>query len=193
MPFRLSLSANPFVNRFAEPEDLIRTIAEDIGLGYVQLVHEFINPAWPAATVGRLTAEMAKACASRRVSVTSLMTGPYGRLNHFGHPDADVRDYYVGWFKGMVDIAADLGCPAVGTQYAILTYRDYDDPRRRAARAPGRRRSIAGAALPTMRIAAAWIICSGSRCRSAANSATPLRTRWSLQDISRSQPTFAIP
>jgi sugar phosphate isomerase/epimerase len=134
MPFRLSLNTNPLVNRFAEPAELIRVIAQDIGIGYVQLVHEFINPAWPAATVGRLTAEMAKACASRRVSVTSLMTGPYGRLNHFGHPDADVRDYYVGWFKGMVDIAADLGCPAVGTQYAILTYADYDDPVSRHAR-----------------------------------------------------------
>jgi type I restriction enzyme M protein len=38
-----------------------------------------------------------------------------------------VRAYFVSWFKGMVDIAADLGCPAIGTQYAILTYRDQDD------------------------------------------------------------------
>ena len=58
------------------------------------------------------------------------MTGPYGRLNHFGHPDAEVRDYYVRWFKTFVDIAADLDCPAIGTQFAILTYADYDDPKR---------------------------------------------------------------
>jgi sugar phosphate isomerase/epimerase len=134
MTFRLSLSANPFVNRFAEPEELIRTIAEDIGLGYLQLTHEFINPAWPAAIIRRQTDRMASSCAASGVQITSLMTGPYGRLNHFGHPDAKVRDYYVGWFKTLVDIAADLGCPAIGTQFAILTYRDYDDPQRRAAR-----------------------------------------------------------
>ena len=134
MTFRLSLNTNPLVNRLAEPAELIRTIAEDIGIGHVQLTHEFINPAWPPSTVGRLADEMAASCAARGVRITSLMTGPYGRLNHFGHPDPGVRRYYVDWFKGMVDIASALACPSVGTQYAILTYRDYDDEERRKIR-----------------------------------------------------------
>ena len=133
MPIKLGLNLNPFVNRFAEPGDLIATIADEIGIGYLQLTHEFINPAWPAATIRRLTGEMSAACARHGVKITSLMTGPYGRLNHFGHPDADVRDYYLKWFEGLVDIAAELACPAVGTQYAILTYRDFDDAVRRQA------------------------------------------------------------
>jgi sugar phosphate isomerase/epimerase len=133
-PFRLSLNLNPFVNRFAEPDQLIPAIAEEIGIGYAQLTHEFINPAWPAAIVRRLTDQMVRQCSAYGVAITSLMTGPYGRLNHFGHPDPDVRRYYVDWFKGLVDIAADLDCPAVGTQFAILTYRDYDDERLRALR-----------------------------------------------------------
>ena len=133
MPITLALNLNPFVNRFADPESLIDAIAGEIGIGHVQLTHEFINPAWAAKTVRRLTDAMAAACARRGVKITSLMTGPYGRLNHFGHPDAEVRDYYLEWFKGLVDIAADLRCPAVGTQFAILTYRDYDDPARRNA------------------------------------------------------------
>ena len=106
MGFSLSLNANPLVNRFAEPEDLIAVLADEIGIGHIQLVHEFINPAWDTKTVARLTGRMAKACASKRVKITSLMTGPYGRLNHFAHPDGEVRDYYVRWFKGMADIAA---------------------------------------------------------------------------------------
>jgi hypothetical protein len=32
----------------------------------------------------------------------------------------------------MADIAADLDCPAIGTQFGIFTFRDYDDPARRA-------------------------------------------------------------
>jgi sugar phosphate isomerase/epimerase len=134
MTLRLSLNTNPLVNRFAEPAELIRVIAEDIGIGHVQLTHEFINPAWPCRTVGRLAEEMARSCAARGVRITSLMTGPYGRLNHFGHPDPEVRRYCLDWFKGLVDIAAALGCPSVGTQYAILTYRDYDDEERRRSR-----------------------------------------------------------
>ena len=131
MAFRLSLSTNPFVNRFAEPEDLIHTLAAEVGIGHVQLTHEFINPSWAAPTVARLSGRMAKACAAETVKVTSMMTGPYGRLNHFGHPDADVRRYYVDWFKTLADIAADLGCPAIGTQFAIFTYKDWDDDARR--------------------------------------------------------------
>ena len=133
MGFRLSLSTNPFVNRFAEPEDLVRTLAGDVGIGHVQLTHEFINPAWPDAVLRRLTDRMAKACAAEKLRITSLMTGPYGRLNHFGHPDPEVRRYYVDWFQRLADIASDLDCPAIGTQYAILTFRDYDDEGRRAA------------------------------------------------------------
>ena len=133
MPFTLSLSTNPFVNRFAEPEDLVRVLAAEVGIGRIQLTHEFINPSWDAPTVARLTGRMVKAAASEKVRVTSLMTGPYGRLNHFGHPDPDVRRYYVDWFRIMVDIAADLGCPTVGTQFAILTFKDWDDPARRQA------------------------------------------------------------
>ena len=131
MGFSLSVNTNPLVNRFAEPEDVIAVLTDEIGIGYIQLVHEFINPSWAPATVKRLTGRMAKACAAKNAKITSIMTGPYGRLNHFAHPDAEVRDHYVAWFKGMADIAADLDCPAIGTQFGIFTYRDYDDPARR--------------------------------------------------------------
>ena len=133
MGFSLSVNTNPLVNRFAEPEDVIAVLADDIGIGHIQLVHEFINPSWKASTVKRLTDRMAKACAAKGAKITSIMTGPYGRLNHFAHPDADVRAYYVHWFKVMADIAGDLGAPAIGTQFGIFTYRDYDHPARREA------------------------------------------------------------
>lgn len=132
MGFSLSVNTNPFVNRFAEPEDLIATLADEVGIGHIQLVHEFINPSWRAQTVRRLTDRLARACAQKKAQVTSIMTGPYGRLNHFAHPDAEVRQYYVDWFKGMANIAGDLGAPAIGTQFGIFTFRDYDDETRRA-------------------------------------------------------------
>ncbi|MGJ8533929.1 MAG: sugar phosphate isomerase/epimerase family protein, partial [Alphaproteobacteria bacterium] len=97
----------------------------------IQLTHEFINPCWPAPILRRLTRDMARALERTGARVTSGMTGPYGRLNHFGHPDADVRRYYVDWFKTFADIVGDLGASSVGTQFAIFTYKDYDDPARR--------------------------------------------------------------
>ncbi|WFS04791.1 sugar phosphate isomerase/epimerase family protein [Rhizobium tumorigenes] len=131
MGLTLSLNTNPLVNRYAEPTDLIGTIARDLKIRDVQLTHEFINPSWPAAVIRRLTRDMSAALTRTGVRITSGMTGPYGRLNHFGHPDADVRRYYVEWFKTFADITADLGGSSVGTQFAIFSYRDFDDAARR--------------------------------------------------------------
>ncbi|MGV0817027.1 TIM barrel protein [Martelella sp. AMO21009] len=131
MPLTLSLNTNPLVNRFADPVDLIETTARDLKLRDLQLTHEFINPSWPAPVIRRLTRAMDGALQRTGVRVTSGMTGPYGRLNHFGHPDRDVRRYYVDWFKTFADIIGDLGGTSVGTQFAILTFTDYDDPKRR--------------------------------------------------------------
>ena len=64
MGFTLSVNTNPFVNRFAEPEDLIGVLADEIGIGHVQLVHEFINPSWDAKTIARLTSRMSAATAA---------------------------------------------------------------------------------------------------------------------------------
>ncbi|YBV95012.1 sugar phosphate isomerase/epimerase (plasmid) [Phyllobacteriaceae bacterium JZ32] len=131
MPLTLSLNTNPLVNRFADPDDLIDTVARDMKIRDLQLTHEFINPSWQASTISRLARQMNAALQRTGVRVTSGMTGPYGRLNHFGHPDRDVRRYYIDWFKTFADIIGDLGGTSVGTQFAILTYRDYDDPARR--------------------------------------------------------------
>jgi D-erythrulose 1-phosphate 3-epimerase len=131
MPFTLALNTNPLVNRFAEPADLIDSIAHDMKIRDVQLTHEFINPSWPAAVTRRLTRDMRTAMSRTGVRITSGMTGPYGRLNHFGHPDADVRRYYIDWFKTFADITADLGGDSIGTQFAIFTYKDFDDAKRR--------------------------------------------------------------
>ncbi len=127
----LSLNTNPLVNRFADPDDLITTVARHLRIRDLQLTHEFINPSWPAPVIRRLTRQMTKALNRTGVRITSGMTGPYGRLNHFGHPDRYVRRYYIDWFKTFADITADLGGTAVGTQFAIFTYQDFDDPQRR--------------------------------------------------------------
>ena len=133
MPFTLSLNTNPLVNRFAEPEDLIDTVASKLRIRDLQLTHEFINPSWPAALTRQLTRRMGGALQRTGVRVTSGMTGPYGRLNHFGHPERGVRRYAVDWFKTFADILGELGAASVGTQFAIFAYRDFDDPARREA------------------------------------------------------------
>jgi D-erythrulose 1-phosphate 3-epimerase len=131
MPFTLALNTNPLVNRFAEPDDLIDTVARDLRVRDLQLTHEFVDPAWPASLIRRRTRALGAACDRTGVRITSGMTGPYGRLNHFGHPDGDVRRYDLDWFRTFAEVIADLGGASIGSQFAIFTYRDFDDPVRR--------------------------------------------------------------
>lgn len=133
MPLTLSLNTNPLVNRFADPQNLIETVAQQLRIRDLQLTHEFINPCWPASTLSGLTRRMKQALRQTGVRVTSGMTGPYGRLNHFGHPDAEVRRYYINWFKTFADIIAELGGQAIGSQFAIFTQQDFNNAARREA------------------------------------------------------------
>lgn len=133
MALRLSLNTNPLVNRFADVDDLVDTIADKIRIGYVQLTPEFINPSWPASVITKRVRQFRQATERTGVRVTSMMTSTYGRLNHFGHPDADIRRYYLDWFRTLADISGELGAEGMGTQFAVFTQKDYDDPVRREA------------------------------------------------------------
>ena len=64
LAFTLSLNTNPLVNRFAEPEDLIETVATRLRIRDLQLTHEFINPSWPAPLIRSLTNRMSAAFAA---------------------------------------------------------------------------------------------------------------------------------
>ena len=131
MPLRLSLNVNPLINRFADADDLCDTLAERIRIGHIQLTPEFISPSWPAATIMKRQRQFQRALERNGIEATSMMTSTYTRLNHMGHPDPDVRRYYVDWFKTLADISGALGATGMGSQFAIFTQKDYNDQKRR--------------------------------------------------------------
>ncbi|MCB1329187.1 MAG: aminotransferase [Maritimibacter sp.] len=122
---------NPLVNRIADIEELVAVCAGEIGVRRVQMTNEFINPSWPAAAVARLAATFNKAASAHGLEATSAMTGLYARISNLGHPDGDVRDWTVAWMIRFAEIAADIGAPALGSQFAILPHAENDDPDRR--------------------------------------------------------------
>lgn len=131
MTVSLSLSTNPLINRAADPADLVAICAEEIGVRRIQLTNEFINPSWPVSTQARLIRRFDAAAARHRLRATSLMTGAQARLNAMGHPDPGVRAWSEDWFIDFGRIAADLGADSFGSQFAILSWADWDDPARR--------------------------------------------------------------
>ncbi|MEZ5826049.1 MAG: TIM barrel protein [Geminicoccaceae bacterium] len=134
MAFRLGINTNFAINRIVEPEELVRTVGEDVGLRYIQLTPEILSPEWPAAVIARHVRDYVRAGERYGVRISHTFTGAYTRLNHLAHPDADVRAHWVAWFKRWIDMAVDLGARGTGSQLGILSYRDDRDENRRSER-----------------------------------------------------------
>jgi D-erythrulose 1-phosphate 3-epimerase len=75
-----------------------------------------------------------RACERYDAQITTTFTGNYTRLNSLCHPDPAVRAHWRAWLERLIDITADLGAGATGSQLGILTYADDRDPARRAER-----------------------------------------------------------
>lgn len=134
MTVSLSISCNPLINRITDPAELVQVCAEDIGVRRIQLTNEFINPVWPAETQARLARQFAAAASRHGLRATSLMTGAQARLAAMGHSDEGVRAWTEDWFIKFGRIAADLGAASIGSQFAILSWSDWDDQAHREDR-----------------------------------------------------------
>ncbi len=134
MVYWLGVNTTFAINRIVEPEELIGTIAEEIGLRRVQLIAEHLDPDWPAGLIADYVRRFNRACEANGVRITSMLTGTQIRVNQLAHPDPQVRKHWQSWMCRFVGIAGDLGAECAGSQIGILTYRDDRDPARRCER-----------------------------------------------------------
>jgi D-erythrulose 1-phosphate 3-epimerase len=134
MSYALGVNTTFAINRIVEPEELIGTIAQQIGLRRVQLVPEHLDPDWPAALIRDYVQRFNRSCEANGVRITSMLTGTQIRVNQLAHPDPAVREHWRDWMIRFAAIAADLGAVAAGSQIGILTYSDDRNVARRAER-----------------------------------------------------------
>lgn len=98
-----------------------------MGLSYVQFTADMLNPDLPSSVINSQIKRINAACEKYNVSVTSTFTGGFTRVNHLAHPDLEVREHWVKWFKRFVDITLDLGASAMGSHFGIFTHYDNSD------------------------------------------------------------------
>src|SRR5680860_453136 len=102
MDFRLGINMGWAVNRYPEPEVWTRIVREELGLGYVQLVADLINPFWPEDYVDDQARRIDAACQKYDIVVESIMTSTFTRVNHLMSPDERARDIWLEWFKKLL-------------------------------------------------------------------------------------------
>lgn len=141
MQLQLGINTGFAVNRMPGHGEWIRFVGEELGLRYVQLTADMLNPSLPADIVQRHTQDILQNLERYSVRVHSTFTGAYTRLNHLAHPDPGIRRHWIDWFARFADLSAALGAEAMGSHFGILGMQDYNDPQRREERT---RQNIAG-------------------------------------------------
>jgi len=127
----LALNTGFAVNRFTLPEQWIPLVKNELGVKYTQFTADMLMPYMLdplAVKIARRTRAIAD---DHGLIIDSTFTGAFTRLNHFSHPDQEVRQYWRRWFRAFADISVILGATSMGSHFGIQTIPDYSDPERR--------------------------------------------------------------
>lgn len=130
MKLRLGINTGFALNRFPLPEEWMKIVGQDLGLRYVQLTAEMLNPSLGEAIVQDYVERIKSVGQHYNVKVDSVMTGAFTRVNHFSHPDLQVRRYWINWFKQFIDLGVILGATNMSSHFGIKSHFDLRNPGR---------------------------------------------------------------
>ncbi len=134
MNVRLGISTGFAINRFPEPDDWVGIVADELGLDTVQFTADLLNPFLPESLVERDIDAIRTLCEDKGIDIQTTFTSAFTRVNHVLHPDPEVQEVWLDWFRRFIRISRYLGAVGVGSHFGIMTTRDCADPDTRARR-----------------------------------------------------------
>lgn len=111
-------------NRFPEPDVWTDIVANKLGLHKVQFVADILNPMIKRYNEIYYKDQVSKTveCITKyNISVTSIMTSSFTRVNHFAHPYGGYRETWFMWFIDFLKTGSLLGAKSAGSHFGILT------------------------------------------------------------------------
>ena len=133
MTVRFGINTGFATNRFSEPEEWTRVVNSS-GIKYVQFTADLLNVSMPRRIIDTQTKRILKACRKNNIKVLSTFTSAFTRVNHLAHPDKDIRNYWIGWFKRFAELTIDLDSNVFGSHFGIFTNKDNSNPSLREMR-----------------------------------------------------------
>ncbi len=131
MNLLLAINTGFAVNRLTPPEQWIPFVKNELGVDFVQFTADMLMP-YILDPLGEKIARHTREIADQYgLTIHSTFTGAFTRLNHFSHPDDEVRAYWLGWFKAFADISVILGAKSMGSHFGIQTMPDNSMPQTR--------------------------------------------------------------
>ena len=127
MKIKLGINLGFAVNRYVEPERWAKIVREDLGLSSVQFVADLLNPFLPDGYVESQVGRIQAATALYGISVDSVFTSAFTRVNHLMHPDREAREIWLKWFEKLLAIGGRLGCKTGGSHFGIMSFDSYEN------------------------------------------------------------------
>ncbi|MDX9972778.1 MAG: TIM barrel protein [FCB group bacterium] len=128
MEVTLGINTGFAINRFPEPREWTRIVAEELGLDTVQFTADLLNPFLPEPLVRREAERVRDCCERYGIRIQSTFTSAFTRVNHLMHPDAEIQRVWVNWFKRFFEVSRFLGAEGSGSHFGILTVHENSDP-----------------------------------------------------------------
>lgn len=136
MNFGINLSFA--VKRWPEPQVWARLVRENLGLNLVQFTYDLLDPWWPDAVRGPMTAEIRQAAQDWGIRIESAFSGLANYcFDGLLHPDAGGRRASLEWWKRAFDVAVEVGAKASGGPLGGMSVADASDSKRRQERYRG--------------------------------------------------------
>lgn len=125
---RLGVNTCFATKRYSEPEEWARIIGEELGVKEAQFSVDLLDPLVPSDVRAEILSRVSQATRDYGVNIHSVFTGvgvqPGNLLLHWNE---GMRNHALNWYKGLVDIAADLGVKGGGGVLGSHTFAQMAD------------------------------------------------------------------
>ena len=129
MKIDLGVNLGFATNKYFEPETWTRVVSEEIGLSKVQFVADILNPSLPEEYIDSQVKRIVGSCERYGVTIESMFTSTFTRVNHFFHPDREAREYWFEWFVKFAAIGQRFGAKSIGSHFGIYSFDAYEKRR----------------------------------------------------------------
>lgn len=127
MGYRLGINLGFAINKYIEPEVWSDIVANDLGLHYVQMVADLLNPFWDKEYLCDQIKRINKAAQKNKIVIESFFTSAFTRVNHLMNPDETARKMWFNWFERFLEMGSEMGVRNAGSHFGIMTFRTYEN------------------------------------------------------------------
>lgn len=126
MNLKLGINLGFAINKYTEPEVWAKIVREGLGLSSVQFVADLLNPFWPDDYMASQIKRICEYARRYDITVDSIFTSAFTRVNHLMNPDKEAREFWYKWFTKLFWIGGQLGCKTGGSHFGIMTFDSYE-------------------------------------------------------------------